>query len=35
MKNLESEVLSWLNPDCDKLKSHVVYIQLLTQQLTD
>lgn len=28
MKNLESEVLSWLNSDCDKQKDHVVYIQL-------
>lgn len=28
MRNLESEVLSWLNPDSDKLKSHVVHIQL-------
>lgn len=28
MKNLESEVLSWLNPDCDKLKDHVLYTHL-------
>lgn len=27
-KNLESEGLSWPNPDCDKLKDHVACIHV-------